>query len=608
MKRAFAAVLACVLACSLSLTGLAVSFPDMEPPQWDWARETVEQLSDQGIIKGYTDGTYKPNNQVTNEEAFTLFARSVGVDATANAEAVSYAQSRYASVAAKYDTFATKELCFMLYRGLFSESQVDTYLSAERKGQPLLRHEAAILITRLMGGEQEVQDKYMYVLDYTDTDQIPQSSKGYVEYVRDKGIMQGMDDGSFSPMTSVTRAQIAVMLQKTMQVMSLSTASGTITAVDTASGTLTVDGNLYGVGENVKMRLNGQDATLDSLSAGMSVVVTTSHGNLWAIDATSSAETPPPVDQTIEGVYVSSLTDTRGTFLKVYDLALGSTSSQEYQVSSQVTYTRGGKESSLSNLQQGDYVTLSLSGGLVVAVDAQPKTVEITGAVLQEIVVDGVPAMTIRHSNAAYNGLSLPISDDVIVRKNSQNSELRALTPGDSMNLTLEYGEVTMIEATSSSRTAEGTIEAITIGQNSHSIVVSVSGESQTYTLTRDTEIVVDNVSASIYDLRVGYHVRLNIESEAVTYIEVRAVENPTSLSGVVELVNTSLGFINLTVTDTSGTVSTQQVFVGSNTSIIESASATKRQLKDIDVGDTLMVTGTVNMGAFEASTIIIMN
>lgn len=610
MKKTIAAALACVLVCCMSLTALAVSFPDMEGTQWDWARQTVERLSDQGIIKGYTDGTYKPNNQVTNQEAFTLFARSVGVDAAVNAEAVEYAKNRYASVASRYNTYATKELCFMLYRDIFSEAQLDEYLSAQNQNEPMLRHEAAILITRLLGGEEEVAGKYVYVLNFTDTDQIPVASKGYVEYVKDKGIMQGMDDGSFSPMTSVTRAQIAVMLQKTMDVMSLNAVAGTVTAVDASAKTITVDGNLYAVDDGVRIRLNGQNAGLDALSVGMSAVVTTSHANLWALDMASKSQvtpTPPAVDETVEGVYSTSLTDTRGTFLKVYDLNEGIASTKEYQVASNVTYTRAGKAASLAELKKDDYVTLSIAGGLVVAVDAQPKTQEISNAVLDEMITDGSPMIKIRHSNSVYNGMSFPVDDNVSVLRNSKNSDLRSLAIGDTLQLTIEYGTVVRIEATSSNKSAEGTIEAIHIGQSSYSITVNVNGQSQTYTLTRDTEILVDSQPATIYDLRVGYQVRIRIESESVTYIEVNSVENPKSLSGTVELVNTSLGFINLKVTDAAGTVSTQQVFVKSTTSIIDSVSAAKRTLKDIKVGDTLMVTGTVNMGAFEAATIIIM-
>ena len=607
MKKTIAAVLACVLVCCMSLSVMAASFPDMEGSQWDWARQTVEQLSDQGIIKGYTDGTYKPNNQVTNQEAFTLFARSVGVDASVNADAVEYAKSRYENVAARYNTYAIKELCFMLYRDIFTEAQLDEYLSAQRQNEPMLRHEAAILITRLLGGEEEVAGKYVYVLDFTDTDQIPTASKGYVEYVKDKGIMQGMDDGSFSPMTSVTRAQIAIMLQKSMDVMSLNAIEGSVTAVDTAAKTIAVDGNLYTVDDDVRIRLNGQNVGLDALSNGMEVVVTTSHANLWALDVTGSSPTPPVVEQTVEGVYTSAQTDTRGTFLKVYDLDEGIASTKEYQAASNVTYTRAGKPASLSELKQGDYVTLSIAGGLVIAVDAQPKTQEINGAVLDDIITDGSPMIKIRHSNSAYNGISFPVDNNVSVIRNSKNSDLRSLAIGDTLQLTVEYGTIVRIEATSSNKSVEGTIEEINIGQSSYSITININGQPQSYSLTRDTEILVDGKTATIYDLRVGYHVNIRVESETVTYIEVSSVANPKSLTGTVELVNTSLGFINLKVTDASGAVSTQQVFVKSTTSIIDSASAAKCTLRDIQIGDTLMVTGTVNMGAFEAATIIIM-
>ena len=72
-------------------------------------------------------------------------------------------------------------------------------------------------------------------------------------------------------------------------------------------------------------------------------------------------------------------------------------------------------------------------------------------------------------------------------------------------------------------------------------------------------------------------------------------------------LVNVSLGFINLEVIDASGNVTTQQVFVKKGASIIGSTSASRKTLSDIDVGDSLMITGEVKMGAFEANTVILL-
>lgn len=189
-------------------------FSDMAGANWDWARETVDTLAEQGIIKGYSDGTYQPNNSVTNQEAFTLFARIVGVNDAINADAVAAAQEEYKDVAAKYNTYATKELCYMLYRGIFTQAEIDTYLGEATKNNELKRHEAAILITKVRTAKTKVKNTVMYVFDFTDADEIPVASKGYVDFVKKKGIMQGMEDNKFSPNTSVTRAQVAIMLKR----------------------------------------------------------------------------------------------------------------------------------------------------------------------------------------------------------------------------------------------------------------------------------------------------------------------------------------------------------------------------------------------------------
>lgn len=73
----------------------------------------------------------------------------MGVNDAINADAVAAAQEEYKDVAAKYNTYATKELCYMLYRGIFTQAEIDTYLGEATKNNELKRHEAAILITKV---------------------------------------------------------------------------------------------------------------------------------------------------------------------------------------------------------------------------------------------------------------------------------------------------------------------------------------------------------------------------------------------------------------------------------------------------------------------------
>lgn len=606
MKKTLALFMACAMMLSCAIAAGAASFSDMAGANWDWARDTVYELADQGIIRGYSDGTYQPNNSVTNQEAFTLFARIVGVNDAVNEAAVAAAQEQYADVAAKYNTYATKELCFMLYRGIFTEAELDTYLSEATKNNELLRHEAAILITKVMGGEEEVRNTVMYVFDYTDADEIPAESKGYVDFVSRKGIMQGMDDNQFSPNTSVTRAQVAIMLKKTMDVMSLSHASGTISDVNASARSFVLNGSTYTATDRTGINLDGQHVSFDALENGDEAVVTTDYQGLWAIDATSGVPAPT---ETVTGVFNGSLTDTRGTFLKVYDLEEGVSSVQDYQLSPDgVTYTYEGKLSAiLSDFSIGDLVTLTITNGQVTAVSGEPKVKTVTGAYVSEIGVSPAATITITHADEAYDGNVYTISDSVYVSRNGRTASLRDILPGDRVDLELEYGTVKEITATSRSSTETGTITEITIGTNTSGIELNVDGETVSYVIVRGTEIYVNDEVGTLYDLRLGDSVTVNIESDAVTRLTVQSVAQVETMTGTVEVVNVSYGFISLNVTDAAGNVTTQQIFVKDGASIIGTDGGTRKTLSDIEVGDTILVKGAMNMGAFEATSIVIL-
>ena len=606
MKKTLALFMACAMMLSCAIAAGAASFSDMAGANWDWARDTVYELADQGIIRGYSDGTYQPNNSVTNQEAFTLFARIVGVNDAVNEAAVAAAQEQYADVAAKYNTYATKELCFMLYRGIFTEAELDTYLSEATKNNELLRHEAAILITKVMGGEEEVKNTVMYVFDYTDADEIPAESKGYVDFVSRKGIMQGMEDNKFSPNTSVTRAQVAIMLKKTMDVMSLSHASGTISDVNASARSFVLNGSTYTATDRTGINLDGQHVSFDALENGDEAVVTTDYQGLWAIDATSGVPAPT---ETVTGVFNGSLTDTRGTFLKVYDLEEGVSSVQDYQLSPDgVTYTYEGKLSAiLSDFSIGDLVTLTITNGQVTAVSGEPKVKTVTGAYVSEIGVSPAATITITHADEAYDGNVYTISDSVYVSRNGRTASLRDILPGDRVDLELEYGTVKEITATSRSSTETGTITEITIGTNTSGIELNVDGETVSYVIVRDTEIYVNDEVGTLYDLRLGDSVTVNIESDAVTRLTVQSVAQVETMTGTVEVVNVSYGFISLNVTDATGNVTTQQIFVKDGASIIGTDGGTRKTLSDIEVGDTILVKGAMNMGAFEATSIVIL-
>ena len=54
-----------------------------------WAFKYVEYAADQGVVKGYSDGTYKPADQVTRDQMSVFIARAIATPA-AGADLVNY--------------------------------------------------------------------------------------------------------------------------------------------------------------------------------------------------------------------------------------------------------------------------------------------------------------------------------------------------------------------------------------------------------------------------------------------------------------------------------------------------------------------------------------
>lgn len=74
MKRIISSVLALSLATSLVGTAATatINFKDIPKPTSHWAYDTIQWAVNEGITKGYLDGTFKPDNSITEAEFLAL--------------------------------------------------------------------------------------------------------------------------------------------------------------------------------------------------------------------------------------------------------------------------------------------------------------------------------------------------------------------------------------------------------------------------------------------------------------------------------------------------------------------------------------------------------
>ena len=175
--------------------------------------------------------------------------------------------------------------------------------------------------------------------------------------------------------------------------------------------------------------------------------------------------------------------------------------------------------------------------------------------------------------------------------------DLSKIYKGDKIDITMEYGEVTKIKAYSNTKTYEGTISEI-VYSSEPIVKIKTGGEIVEFGVTPDVKVKVNGEAATLYELRVGASVKVTAESDTILSIETTAATGTnSSVSGVIEVVNASKGFIK---------VNGETVFCKDTTTKIVTANGEDKVMKNLAEGQTVSVRGVIQNGAYTATLIII--
>ena len=163
--------------------------------------------------------------------------------------------------------------------------------------------------------------------------------------------------------------------------------------------------------------------------------------------------------------------------------------------------------------------------------------------------------------------------------------------------MTLEYGYVSEIVATSSSTTVSGYIQELVISA-SPSIVIKTNGTDTRYALLQDVSLLRNDIEAEIYDIRVGDYATVTVESDTVTKISLSSSSTTGgSITGTVKYVNISYGYI---------TLEEGEMFVFTDSAKIQNSSGNAVNLKSITPGSEVTVFGSESAGSYVASLVIV--
>lgn len=611
MKKTIVSVIAAAAALCIAAPAFAASsFSDISGSSYSWCAPQIRAMADAGYVHGYDDGTFKPDNEVTKLEGIALFARAMGSDAELTPEntgVMALAHAQYDAAIKSYSlSWGDDEVVYLLYKKALNISDLDTYLKGDLKNKPLTRGEAAVIITKAMGGGQNLKPVSSITVDYTDKTSIPSNILPYVDYVTEQGIMNGIDD-EFQHNGTVTRAQIAVMLYRVANNCDYSFVKGKLTALDKDELTFTVsaDGEEteYSYNENTLFTLKGEYVLPESLTINAGIVVQFSGSDVISID--SMSEQP---EETITAIFSGYSMNNGKTYIRVKESATATTS-KSYPCIDNVPVIYKGSPATVKNFADGDSITIEIVDGEVQSIVGTEKIETITGATVEEVEVDGESVkMTISSANSAYNGKTYEVAADATATKAGRDCDMSDIYVGDKVKLTLRYGKIVKAEATSTYGSVSGSIVEVKISNNP-SITVRAEGKEKEYQIPVDCDIIVNQKEGSLYDFRVGDSVTLTTQSSAVTKIQVStSIINDSgngagSVNGTVTAVNTAYGFLSVLVEGYDLPIS---VYKTSNQTTFITAAGKPIDFKSIKNGDHVECRGATTNGAFVATLVIV--
>lgn len=204
MKKILAVVLS-VAALASTTSALAATYSDV--PENAWYTGYVNKISELKGFAGYEDNTFRPDNQITQEEFVkTVVAMTVGEQHEATGENTEPKRSWKNC----WDSWAQPYLNKAMEMGLITEEDTDFRYN----GLPCTRGNMAKIATRAFEylKEEKITDTSAYAAKLKDYANIEDKYKSYVLQAYGKGIISGYEDGTFRADGILTRAEASSVL------------------------------------------------------------------------------------------------------------------------------------------------------------------------------------------------------------------------------------------------------------------------------------------------------------------------------------------------------------------------------------------------------------
>jgi len=431
-----------------------------------WAKPAIYQIASMGIMSGFSSTSFSPTSAVTNEQAVTTI-----LNATGKAKDVDNLKMVVNNWSDKYIKYAMNE-------GLITEKIV--YKKADVKGNidalkekgvfirdiPITREEVATLIYRAFelssgdSSDNKNSEENKNPIEFLDKALIDEDRIVHVDAVSQAGIMVGDESGMFNPKSNLTRAEFAQVFKNCedylLKDLNLTKRSGFIDSVSSSGFELTDDdGNVIAVncsGRDIPIIRNNRLSGISGLKNSDEVE--------FFIDTSKQVVFLRVID---EGIYSDNSANSAPEAISKQGIVVGNSpyfyeisikdkngSIENYEYGAWTNIYKDGKESTASNILQGDTVYLEFDEiGDLVVIRGVTNAVITYGTIIDIDGNDVTFKMDSDNSSKEYNLRRIPVYE------NGAEISIDDLTNGKYAKIYSSASELIKIEIVIDERTAE---------------------------------------------------------------------------------------------------------------------------------------------------------
>ncbi|WP_312832923.1 S-layer homology domain-containing protein [Sedimentibacter saalensis] len=603
-------LLTVVISLLFTMTANAAAFTDIST---HWAKSYIERVAAKGIVSGYDNGTFKPDNNVTVLEALVMISRLYDIDDDLKEKIVEeYEPSLKKMTNTLYSEWSFEYLSVIIELGVVSENGIEDMFAKKTIFQQATREEIAVLLTKAMMLGDEAQNLKVYTLPFADAAKISTSARPYVYVMYDKDIFTGDSNKNINPSNKITRAEIATLLDKAWKYIDendvypdfddyvpTTSLNGIITKVSTG----TAESYIYvkndsevesivKINKDTAIYLNGKAVNIDKLKEDMLVKCKIDSERIAVkLEADSSTDV-------VRGIiyYVAYVAPAKITIIDENDDKI------TYDMPTDVKVYLDGKEIALKELSKNDEVTLYIDNDKVYQINSISRIKKFNGTITA---IDYNYPIVVKMKTKEGVIKSFTFNSDVDVTRNDKDSSFDQVRVGDEVTVTTEYDDMIAINTIAKEAEMSGTIKEIIIGDDNKIKIADEDGETTQYAVSNNVIITIGSNNATIYDLRVGYNVSVNTSGNEIVTIEAAQLQTAKSFSGKIIYINSTDKIIMMQNVKDNGQKELVYLTVTNNTKIFDTTGSTK-YFKDLKEGENILSTAISQSGEYVAASIMI--